>query len=99
MLSHRRQDVNGQPGGLREIHGHELNRAVQQAGNEMHVTGQTVQLGDDERGLPLLAGGQGRRQFRAIRPLPAFDFGIFPDQLPRAAVQILADGPFLSFQP
>ena len=60
------QDVDGELVGVRVIDGDELDAAVHQRGDEGEVAGQPVELGDDELGLVLAAGGQCLGQFGAV---------------------------------
>jgi len=50
MLGDGCQDMDGEPVRLREIDGRELDARLHQAGDEVNVAREPVELGDDERG-------------------------------------------------
>jgi hypothetical protein len=71
---------------------------LHQVRNEGDVTGEAVQLGDDELGSMHAARGQRLRQFWSVLALAAFDFNKFADDPPIATVEVVADGFLLSLK-
>jgi hypothetical protein len=53
------------------IHGGELNARLHQRGNEREIAGQSVEFGDNQPRLVLLASRQRRRELLPIAPEPA----------------------------
>jgi hypothetical protein len=60
------QNVYGEAVGLREVHGREVNFGFHQAGYEVDVAYQTVELGDDEDCAMQSAEGESVSQGRTI---------------------------------
>jgi hypothetical protein len=52
MLRECRQDVNGQPVGLTEIDGNEVDLRFHESRDEVNVPSEPVQLGDDQECMP-----------------------------------------------
>ena len=46
----------------------------------MDVSGEAIELRDDQRGFRLLGGGNGSRELRPIGTFPALDFAVVRDQ-------------------
>jgi hypothetical protein len=92
MLGDRREDMHREPVRLREVDGRELNARLHQAGHEMDVAGEPIELGDDERGAERTARLEGFGELGPIRPLAALDFGELGYDAPVAAVEMVADG-------
>src|SRR5436189_3702359 len=67
--------------GVRVVRSNEIDAAFHQAGDEMDISGKPIELGDDQRRLGLLGGGNGSRELRSIRALPALDLAEVRDQL------------------
>jgi len=81
------------------IDSHELDARVHQAGRELDVTSQPVQLGNDECRSLRAAQVERRASRGAITPLAALYLDDLLDKLPPATIQIAAHGILLSFQP
>ncbi len=64
---------------------------IHQGRYECQVTGQAVELGNDELGFLLFAGREGLHQLRPVIALATLDFGEFINQRPPAAVQVAHD--------
>jgi hypothetical protein len=58
----------------------EIDAALHQPGNEMDVSGEAVELRDNQRGFRLLCGGNRSRELRPIGTFPALDFAEIRDQ-------------------
>jgi hypothetical protein len=78
--------------GVRVVSSDEIDTAFHQAGDEMNVHGQSIELGDDQRGLGLLGCCDGRRKLRPIVALAALDFAEFTDQLAAIAANVAQHG-------
>jgi hypothetical protein len=63
--------VDREPVGVRVVAGHEVDAALHQAGEEVDVAGEPVELGDDEGGAGALGVGGGAGQ---LGSLAALDF-------------------------
>jgi hypothetical protein len=74
MLSHRGQDMDREPVRHRHVGRDELDAALHEAGHEMDIAGQAIELGNEQGSFVLPAGLQRRpscgRPARALRPLP-----------------------------
>jgi hypothetical protein len=77
---------------VRVVHSHELHAAIHQRGDESQISGQAVELGNDELCLLLLASRQRLLQFRPVIALAALDLGELIDKRPPAAVEVVLDG-------
>jgi hypothetical protein len=82
VLRDGRQNVNCELICMRVVRSQKFDARIDQGGDEGQIAGKPVQLGNDKFGLLLPAGLNGLGKLGAVRPLPGFDFGIFPDQLP-----------------
>jgi hypothetical protein len=76
MLGHRRQDVQRLVG-MRIIDRNELKTGIHERCDKGQVSGQPIQLGNDQFGLVFAAGIERPRQFWPVGPLAAFDFDEF----------------------
>src|SRR5437867_13256814 len=70
----------------------ELHSGVRKSGDKCEISRQTVQFGNDEPGLQLLAGREGLRQFRPIIVLSALDLSKFSNKRPSPPIQVVQDG-------
>jgi hypothetical protein len=73
---------------VRVVRRDEIDTAFHQAGDEMNVPGQSIKLGDDQRGLGLLGCCNRRRELRPIIAFAALDFAEFTDQLAAIAANV-----------
>ena len=80
--------MNRETIGVRHVSSDEINAGLLKAKQEMRVTAEAVDLGDDQLGTVQPARFERLRQHRAIIVLAAFDFDKLFDQLPAAAVQV-----------
>ena len=55
----------------------ELNTGIHECCDKGQISGQPIQLGDDQFGLVLATGIESPGQFRPVSPLAAFDFDEF----------------------
>ena len=67
----------------------EIDLALHQAGDEMDIAREPVELGDDQLGAVLLAGSYCLGQLGAIGTLAALNLGEFSNQLPSTAIEII----------
>jgi hypothetical protein len=86
MLRHGGQDVDSQLVGEWHVHGHKFDAGLHERRDEGQVTGQAVELGDNELGLVSFAGRQSSRELRALVVLAALNLDKFLDQRPSAAI-------------
>src|SRR6516162_3034361 len=70
----------------------EIDLALHQAGDEMDIAREPVELGDDQLGAVLLAGSYCLGQLGAIGTLAALHLGELGHEPPLAAVEIVLDG-------
>ena len=73
LLSQCREDVDGEVVGRGHIAGHELDFGVHQGRDETEVSGEPVQLGNDQCSALLFGVSDGLEQARAVALLPALD--------------------------
>ena len=81
-----------EPAGVGHVGGDELDVGLLETEQEMRVAAEPVELGDDQRRPIEPARGHRLFEFGPVRPLAAFDFGMFRDHLPVAAVEVIRDG-------
>lgn len=77
MLGNGGENVDGEAGRFGHIDGDEINIAFHQAGNEMDVAGEAVELSDDEFCFLLAAKGEGGGELGPVVLLAAFYFREF----------------------
>src|ERR1017187_4054533 len=92
MLRNCGQDVNGETVGGRHIDRYELAVTVHQSGDEMDITGKSVELCDDQSCLLQAAFSQSGHQLWSIRFTTTLDFDIFGND--RAAIGNIAGNGF-----
>ena len=91
---HLRQDeLAHRAAHLGQVSKEHVDTALDQRQQEACIARQAIELGDDELGLVLLAGGERLLQLGPPRPAAALDLGVFADQLPRSAVEPGAHAP------
>src|SRR5207302_543081 len=73
VFSHRCKDMNGKAVRLREIDGLEFDPGVHEVRNEGDVTGQPIELGNDQGGFMNAASRQSFGELRSIATTAAFD--------------------------
>jgi hypothetical protein len=92
------QVMDGEPVRLWKVRGYEIHTRLHQARNEVDVTSEPIELGDDE----LCSAEPARRErcgkLRPIRPLAGLNLREFGDDAPIAAVKVVANGLLLRFQ-
>jgi hypothetical protein len=98
MLCDCRQDVNRQSIGLGEVNRHKLHTRLHETRNEVNVSGETVQLGNDERRTVKTAETKRLGNGGAIVALATLYFYHFFDELPLAAVKVSGYGFPLRFK-
>jgi hypothetical protein len=76
-----------------------LDAGLHQRCDEREIARQPIELRNDKPRLVTLASLQGFRQLGPIGTLAALDLDVSGDQLPRPAIQIIADGLLLRLQP
>jgi hypothetical protein len=77
--------MDGKPIGLRKIDGLEFDARLHEVGDESHISGEPVQLGDDQGGPVETACRKCLRKPRPIIFAPAFNLGVFGEQCAAAA--------------
>jgi hypothetical protein len=98
MLGHRRQDMQRQLVGVRIIDRNELNAGIHERCDKGQVSGQPIQLGNDQLGFVLAAGLERPHQLRPICPLAALNLNEFGHDFPCTAVEVAPDGLLLGFE-
>jgi hypothetical protein len=68
-----------------------LGHAVDQLQQEQHVARESIQLGDDQLRLPLLASCNRRVELKTGCTFAAFDFDELTDDLPAATVEAITN--------
>jgi len=79
MFGDGRHDVDRETVRLREIHCFKFDFRLHQVGNEGHVAGQTVQLGNNKFGALKATRLQGFCQLWPIGALSALNLGVLSD--------------------
>jgi hypothetical protein len=99
ILCNRSQDVDRKIVGTGLIAGKELDACFHETTQEVDVTGQPVELGDDKCGFG--SSGMSNRlcQLWSLRPLAGLDFDVRFEDLCSMSVGELTDGGFLAFEP
>src|SRR5205807_1715266 len=93
------QNVDGQTGRVRHIHRDEVGGRLHQARDEMYVSGETVQFGNNERGSGSLALRDRGGQLRAVAvALARFDLGELGLDGCRLSLEVPGDGCTLGVQ-
>jgi len=80
MLSECGQHVHHELVGMGIVRRHEIDAAFHKPGDEMDVSSQPIELGNDQGCPGLLGSGDGSRKLGPIGPLPAFDLAEFRNQ-------------------
>ena len=88
MLGNSRENMHRQTVRLREVASDEVHASLHQRANEMHVAGETVQLGDHQRRLMQSAEPQRLSNRRTVVPLAALYLYDLLDELPVSAVEV-----------
>ncbi|TWB45492.1 hypothetical protein FBZ90_102450 [Nitrospirillum pindoramense] len=99
MFCYGGKNMNSQPVGCRHVTGDELNPRFHQVGYEGDVSGQTIQLGDQQGGAMDPAEGQCLQQPRPVILPPAFHFLDLSNKLSPHPAYKLADSHPLRPQP
>src|SRR5947207_2470370 len=99
MLRNSREDMDRQPVRVRIVDRDELDARVHQRRNEREIARQAIQLGDNQLGLVLAAGGERSGELRPIGALAALDLDELLHKLPGAAVEVARDGFALRVEP
>ena len=99
MLRDGSQDVNGELVGKRHVGGYELHAGFHQGRYEGEISGEPIQLCDNQARLVLPAGFNRHPQLWPIGFLAALDLGELADQLPSPAFEVVGDGLPLRLQP
>ena len=86
MLGNGRENMQGQPGRMRVVHGDELDAGIHQRGNEGQISREAIQLGDDQPRLALAAEGQRSLKLRAVVALAGLDLGELGNWCHRAKI-------------
>ena len=94
----RRVDVEHERRCLGHIDGDELHFGFHQAGNEVDVASEAVELRNHQRGLAALRCGECPGQFGPVAFLARLDLGELGRQLPCATVEIVDHGLALSVE-
>jgi hypothetical protein len=97
VLSDRSKDMDREPVRLWEIDRLEFDPGVHEVGYKRNVSGQTVELCDNQGGFVNPAGCQGFGELRSVATTAAFDFRELAEG--RYAVQVGLDGLPLRLKP
>ena len=92
MLDDGRQDVYRHLVCMRIVDRDKLHTRVHQGRDEREVSGQAIELGDDEPCSLLLAGGKSLFQFWPVIVPTALDLGELRDEFPPTTVEIVENG-------
>lgn len=71
--------------GMRIVSRDKIDAAFHKTGDEMDVSGEAIELGNDQGCPGLLGGGNGCRKLGPIGPFAALDFAEFPNQFASVA--------------
>ncbi len=81
MLGDRSENMNGKTVGRREIDGLEFYTGFHQIGDEGNISGEPVQLCDNQDGPVQTTSCEGFDELWTIRPFSAFNLGVFGNEL------------------
>ena len=98
VLGHGGEDVDGEPVGLRHVHGDKFHAGLHQPADKMDVARQPVELGDQQRGFMFPAGIERGGELWAVVLPAALDLGKALDYEFPVAAQGDTDGLLLGFQ-
>jgi hypothetical protein len=90
-LGDGRENMHRQAVGLRKVHGDEIDLALHQAADEMHIASEAVELGNDEFRPVEPARGERCSELRPISALAGFNLRELADDFPVASIQVIAD--------
>jgi hypothetical protein len=77
---------------VRVINRDEVGAGLKQVRHERNIAGESIELGNDQPRLVLLAGSLCGPELRAVAILAALDLREFGHKLPSAAVEVGHDG-------
>src|SRR5262245_13597303 len=89
VLCDRGQDMDGQLVCVGVIDRDEFHAGIHQRRDACQITGQAIELGNDQLSLLLLASRKRFLQFWPVIVLTALDLGELPDKVPPTAVEIV----------